>query len=164
MHEGRLCYNTHEYLISLFRLDENLGFQEAGPLLFAPAAGNVAYDESIPKDSGGDMDRILTRKLDCSRLATLLLQEPGTKRTGVFEFIGDRRTTVRSSFVSKEISQHPPFVLADDGQGELNELGPSLGRGAVGRRDIVEILLAIHKGEVEIPELLWGDTGNLRGG
>lgn len=66
--------DTREYLISLFCLDENLGFQEGGPLLFAPAAGNVAYDESIPKDSGGDMDRILTGELDCVRLATLLLR------------------------------------------------------------------------------------------
>jgi len=66
--------------------------------------------------------------------------------------------------VGKEVSQHPLLVLADDGQGELNELGPSLGRSAVGRRDVVEILLAVHEGEVELPELIRGDTRNLRGG
>lgn len=66
--------------------------------------------------------------------------------------------------MGKEVSQRPLLVLADDGQGELNELGPSLGRGTVGRRDVVKILLAVHKGEVELPELLRGDTGNLRKG
>ena len=66
--------------------------------------------------------------------------------------------------MGKEVSQRPLLVLADDGQGELNELGPSLGRGTVGRRDVVKILLGVHKGEVELPELLRGDTGNLRKG
>jgi len=66
--------------------------------------------------------------------------------------------------VGKEVSQRPLLVLADDWQGELNELGPSLGRGAIGRRDVVEILLTVHKGEVELPEPLRGDTGNLRKG
>jgi hypothetical protein len=108
------------------------------------------------------MDRVLTGELDCLGSATLLLRRAsGTKRTGVFEFIGDRGATVGSGLVGKEVSQRPLFVLTDDGQGELNELGPSLGRGAVGRRDVVEILLAVHKGDVELPELLWGNTGNL---
>lgn len=81
-------------------------------------------------------------------------KEAGTKRTGVFEFIGDRSTTVRSGFVGKEVSQCLLLVLADDGQSELNELGPGLGRGAFGRRDVVEILLTVHKGDMELPEVL----------
>ena len=66
--------------------------------------------------------------------------------------------------MGKEVSQRPLLVLADDGQGELDELDPSLGRSAIGRRNIVEILLAVHKGDVELPEFLRGDTGHLREG
>jgi hypothetical protein len=49
-------YNTHKYLISPFHSDENLGLQESSPLLFAPATGNLARDEAIPKDCRGDVD------------------------------------------------------------------------------------------------------------
>ena len=118
--EVRLCYNTHKYAISLFCLDENLGLQESSPLFFAPAAGNLARDESVPKDGGGDMNRVLTGELDYSGSARLLLRRNWDKRTGVFEFIGDRGTTVGGGLVGKKVSQGPFFVRTDDGQGELN--------------------------------------------
>jgi len=162
--EVRFRYNTHKYVVWLFHLDENLGFQESSPLLFAPAAGNVAYDEAIPKDGRGDMDRVLTGELDCSRSARLLSRKGNIKRTCVLEFISDRGSTVGSGLVGKEVSQYLLLFLADDGQGELNELGPRLSRGAVGRRNVVEILLAVHKGDMELPEPLRGDAGNLREG
>jgi len=136
-------YNTHKYLISPFHSDENLGLQESSPLLFAPATGNFACDEAIPKDGWGDMDRVLTGKLDC-----------------ILELISDCGTTVWSGFVGEEVSQDLLFVLAGDGQSKLNDLGPGLGRGATGRRDVVEILLTIHKGEMEFPELLGGNAGD----
>ena len=41
-------YNTHEYVILSLYLNEDLGFQESSPLLFAPAAGNVSSNETIP--------------------------------------------------------------------------------------------------------------------
>jgi hypothetical protein len=44
----------------------------------------------------------------------------GSKRTGVFEFIGDGGATVWSGFVGKEVSQRPLLVLTDDGQGKLD--------------------------------------------
>jgi len=142
-HEDRLCYNIHKYVISLFRLDENLGFQERSPLLFAPAAGNFACDEAIPKDSRRDVDRVLTGEFNC-----------------VLEFIGDRSSTVGSGLVGKKVSQDLLLVLADDGQGELNEFGPRLSGGAVGRRNVIEIILAVHKGDVELPKLFGTDTGD----
>lgn len=63
--------------------------------------------------------------------------------------------------MGEEIVKLPLFILADDGQGELNELGPGLSGGALGRRDVVEILLAVHKCEMELPELLWRNSDNL---
>ena len=65
MNEDQLCHNTLKYLILLFHLDENFGFQESGPLLFTPAAGDVTGDETIPKDGWGNVDRVLTGELDC---------------------------------------------------------------------------------------------------
>jgi len=159
-----LRYNTHKYVISLFHLDENLGLQERNPLLFAPAAGNFACDEAIPKDGWGDMDRVLTGELDCSTSARFLPRKARIKRTCVLEFVSDGGSTVWSGFVGKEVSQGLLLVLTDDGQGELNELGPRLSRGAAGRRNVVEILLAVHKGDMELPKLFWTDTGNLRVG
>ena len=64
--------------------------------------------------------------------------------------------------MDKEFSQGFFLVCADDGQGEVNQLGPSLARGAAGRRDVVEILLTVHEGQMELPELLRGDAGDLR--
>jgi len=73
--EDQVCYNIHKYIILLFHLDENLGFQESSPLLLTPAAGNVAYDETIPKDGWRDMDRVLTGEFDFLRSARLLSRE-----------------------------------------------------------------------------------------
>ena len=87
-----------------------------------------------------------------------------TERTGVLEVIGDGGTTVGSGLMGKEVSQGLLLVRADDGQGEVNQLGPGLARGAAGRRDVVEILLAVHEGEMELPELLRGDAGDLKEG
>ena len=84
------------------------------------------------------------------------------KRTGVLELIGDRDTTIGSGFVGQEVSQDLLLIRADDGQGKLNELGPGLGRGAVRGRNVVEVLLTVHEGDMEVPELLRSDTGNLR--
>ena len=64
--------------------------------------------------------------------------------------------------MGKEVGQGPLLVLADDGQGEFDELGPSLRRGAVSRGDVIKVLLAIHKGDVEFPELFRADTNKLK--
>ena len=66
--------------------------------------------------------------------------------------------------MDKEVSQCPFLVWADDGQCEIDELGPGLGGGAARGRNIVEILLTVHEGEVELPELFRGYTGNLKEG
>ena len=63
--------------------------------------------------------------------------------------------------MDKEASQALLFVRTDDGQGELNELSPRLGGGAFGGRDVVEILLTVHESDMEVPELFWGDAGDL---
>ena len=86
----------------------------------------------------------------------------GTGLTGVLEFIGDRGTTIWSGFVNEEVSQLLLLARTDDWQGKLNELGPGLCRSAGGRRDVIEILLTIHEGEMEFPELFRGDAGDLR--
>ena len=52
------------------------------------------------------------------------------------------------------------LVLTDDWQGKLNELSPGLSRSA---GDLVQILLAVHEGEMELPELFWGDAGLRKG-
>jgi len=142
-YKAQLHYSTYKYLFSLFRLDENLGLEKGSPLLFAPATGNFAGNETIPEDGWGDMDRVLTGELNC-----------------VLEFVSDRITAVGSALVGEEVSQLLLFVLADNGQGELDELGPSLNRSAVGRGNIVEILLMTHEGEMKGPELLGANTGN----
>ena len=85
-----------------------------------------------------------------------------TGLTGVLEFIGDRGTTIWSGFVNEEVSQHLLLARTDDWQSKLNELGPCLGRSAGGGRDVVEILLTVHEGEMEFPELFWGGPGDLR--
>ena len=87
-----------------------------------------------------------------------------TRPTGVFEFVGDCSTAVGSGFVSEEVGQGPLFFLADDERGKFDELSPSLSRGAAGRGDVVKVFLAVHKGEVEFPELFRADAGNLREG
>ena len=84
-----------------------------------------------------------------------------TGLTGILEFIGDRGATIWSGFVDEEASQDILLIHADDRQGQLNELGPGLGRSAGGRRDIVEIFLTVHEGEMEFPELFWGGPGDL---
>jgi len=65
--------------------------------------------------------------------------------------------------VGHEVSQSVLLIRADDGQGNVNELGPGLGRGAVRGGNVVEILLSVHEGDMEFPELLRSDAGNLIG-
>lgn len=81
--------------------------------------------------------------------------------TSVFKFVSDRETTVGSGLVGKEIGQGPLLVLANDGQGKFDELGPGLCRGAAGSWDVIKIFLAIHKGDMEFPELFRAETDNL---
>lgn len=87
-----------------------------------------------------------------------------SRPTGVFKFVGDCGTAVGSGLVGKEVGQGPLFSLANDGQGKFDKLSPSLRRGAAGRGDVVKVFLAVHKGEVEFPELVRTDTCNLREG
>ena len=63
--------------------------------------------------------------------------------------------------MGEELGQFLLFVITDDGQDKLNELSPGFDRGAVGRRDVIEILLTVHKGEMKLPELLRANAGNL---
>ena len=110
------------------------------------------------------MDRVLTGELDCSRSAGLLPYKDGAKHTCILEFVGDCVTAVGGSLVGEELGQPPLFVITDNGQGQLDELSPGLKRGTVGRRDVKEILLTVHKGEMKLPELLWAKAGNLEEG
>jgi len=89
------------------------------------------------------MDRVLTGELD-----------------GVLKFVSNCGTTVGSGLVGKEVGQGPLLVLADDGQGKFDELGPGLRRGAGGRGDVIKVILAVHKGDMEFPELSRADAGN----
>ncbi|KAL7282617.1 LOW QUALITY PROTEIN: hypothetical protein ACG7TL_004089 [Trametes sanguinea] len=127
-------------------------------------AGYLIGNQAIPEHGGGDVDAVLPREFDCTRVQTpsaRILPVIAMGLTGVLQVVRDIDAAVGRRFQRQEVRERRLLILANRVGHEFSELLPDLGRSEVGDWDIVVLALIREEGEGELPEFLGGNASYL---